>query len=180
MIGAAFFNAHVYEEIEADPRAITQAIGVVILVTICGAAGGLIQEIIDEATAADVILELASGLVFGIVRWALWVTIVLMVGGGLLRTSGTETSWAEMGRVLGFAYSPGVISIFSAIPEVGDIFILIAFFWILAAAIMAVRQGMDYEGTGRAILVVVIAAVVAIIPLVVIELFEWRFFDEIL
>ena len=82
--------------------------------------------------------------------------------------------------MLGFAYSPGVISIFSAIPEVGDIFILIAFFWILAAAIMAVRQGMDYEGTGRAILVVVIAAVVAIIPLVVIELFEWRFFNEIL
>ena len=180
MFGAAFFNAHTYEEIEADPKAITQAIGVVILVTICDALGSLIPEIVGEATARDVLLDLGSALAFGVVRWALWVTIVLMVGRGLLRASGTQTGWAEMGRVLGFAYAPGVVAIFSAIPLVGDSFILIAFFWILAAAIMAVRQGMDFESTGRAILVVVIAAVVAIIPLLAFEAFKWQLFNEIL
>ena len=45
--------------------------------------------------ARGIILGLVAGLMFGIVRWALWVTILLMVGGGLLRTSGTQTSWAE-------------------------------------------------------------------------------------
>ena len=108
MFGAAFFNAHTYEEIEGDPRAITQAVGVVLLVTVCDALGSLIPEILGDAMAREVLLDLGSALAFGVVRWALWVTIVLMVGRGLLRASGTQTSWAEMGRVLGFAYAPGV------------------------------------------------------------------------
>ena len=101
MIGAAFFNAHTYEEVEADQGALGQAIGVVILVTICGAIGGLIGDIIEGATFLGVVLGLCLGLTFGIVRWALWVTVILMVGGGLLRSSGTKTSWAEMGASIG-------------------------------------------------------------------------------
>lgn len=164
MIGAAFFNAHTYEEVEADQGALGQAIGVVILVTICGAIGGLVGDIIEGASFLGIIVGLCLGLTFGIVRWALWVTVVLMVGGGLLRTSGTQTSWGEMGRVLGFAYAPGVLSIFSWVPAVGEIFFLAGFLWTVAAAVMGVRQAMDFEGTGRAILVVVIAGAIAFIP----------------
>ena len=46
MLGAALFNAQTYEEIEADTTALGQALGVVILVTICGAIGGLVSDII--------------------------------------------------------------------------------------------------------------------------------------
>ena len=95
MIGAALFNAHTYEEIEADQGALGPAIGVVLLVTVCGAIGGLIDGLLGGEAARGIILGLVAGLMFGIVRWALWVTILLMVGGGLLRTSGTQTSWAE-------------------------------------------------------------------------------------
>ena len=173
MIGAALFNAHTYEEIEADQSALGQAIGVVILVTICGVIGGLIGGIIGDATAKEIILGLCYGLAFGIVRWALWVTVILMVGGGLLRSSGTQTSWAEVGRVLGFAYSPGVLAIFSWIPGVGWLFSVAAFFWTMAAAVMGVRQAMDFEGTGRAILVVVIAGVIGFIPWIILGIIEW-------
>ena len=172
MIGAALFNAHTYEEIEADQSALGQAIGVVILVTICGVIGGLVGGILGDATAKDIILGLCYGLAFGIIRWALWVTVILMVGGGLLRTSGTQTSWSEVGRVLGFAYTPGILAVFSWVPFVGDLFAVAAFFWTLAAAVLGVRQAMDFEGTGRAIVVVVIAGAIGFIPwiaLVVIE-----------
>ena len=67
MIGAALFNAHTYEEVEADQSALGQAIGVVILVTICGVIGGLVGGIIGDATAKDIILGLCYGLAFGIV-----------------------------------------------------------------------------------------------------------------
>ena len=164
MIGAALFNANTYEEIEADQSALGQAIGVVILVTICGAIGGLIGNIIEGASFLGIVVGLCLGLAFGIVRWALWVTVILMVGGGLLRTSDTQTSWAEMGRVLGFAYTPGVLAIFSWVPGIGWLFSIAAFFWTLAAAVMGVRQAMDFAGTGRAILVVVIAGVIGFIP----------------
>ena len=164
MIGAALFNAQTYEEVEADQNALGQALTVVVLVTICGAIGGLIGDILDGATALGLIVGLCIGLAFGIVRWALWVTVILMVGRGLLRTGNTETNWSEVGRVLGFAYTPGLLSIFSWIPGIGWLIWLVAFFWTLAAAIMGVRQAMDYDNTGRAILVVVIAGVVGFIP----------------
>ena len=111
MLGAALFNAQTYEEIEADQTALGQALGVVILVTVCGAIGGLVSDILSGASALGIILGLCFGLAFGIVRWALWVTVILMVGGSLLRTSNTQISWSEMGRVLGFAYTPGVLAI---------------------------------------------------------------------
>ena len=173
MIGAAFFDAHTYEEIEADSGALGQAVIVVLLVTFCGIIGGIIQGILQGEAASGVILGLVTGLAFGIVRWALWVTVILMVGGGLLRTSGTQTSWAEVGRVLGFAYTPGIITIFAWIPVVGWLVSLGAFIWTVATAVMGVRQALDFEGTGRAIAVVLIAAVIAAIPLLIIEVVEW-------
>lgn len=173
MIGAAFFNANTYEEVEADQNALGQAIGVVILVTICGAIGGLVADVLEGATALGIIIGICYGLAFGIVRWALWVTVILMVGGGLLRSSQTQTSWSEVGRVLGFAYTPGVLTIFAWIPAIGDLFSLAAFFWTLAAAIMAVRQAMDFEGTGRAILVVIIAGAIGFIPWLLLQIIQW-------
>ena len=168
MMGAAMFNADTYEEIEADPGAIGQAIGVVILVTICGAIGGAIGGLIGDASLLKIVLGLIAGLVFGIVRWAIWVSVLSLVGGMMLRTSGTQTSWAEIGRVVGFAYTPGVLSIFSFVPFIGWLFPVVAFVWTLAAVTMAVRQALDFESTGRAILVVLIAAVIGFIPWIIV------------
>ena len=179
MLGAALFNAHTYEEIEADQSALGQALAVVILVTVCGAIGGLVSDILAGASAIGIILGLCFGLAFGIVRWALWVTVIFMVGGSLLRTSNTQISWSEMGRVLGFAYTPGLLTIFSWVPGIGWLISLAAFFWTLAAAIMGVRQAMDFEGTGRAIAVVVIAGVIGFIPWVVLLIIQWVFLRSI-
>lgn len=172
MIGAAFFNAHTYEEVEADQNALGQAIGVVLLVTVCGVIGGIIEGILADEAAKGIIIGLIAGLAFGIVRWALWVTVILMVGGGLLRSGGTQTSWSEVGRVLGFAYTPGVLSIFAWVPVVGWLIAVAAFFWTLAAAVMGVRQAMDFEGTGRAIAVVVVAGAIGFIPWIILIIIE--------
>ena len=164
MMGAAFFNAHTYEEIEADTGALGQAIGVVLLVTLCGAAGGLIGALLSNEPLLGIILVLVSGLAFGIVRWAIWVTALYIVGGKMLRTSNTETSWGEVGRVFGFAYTPGVLYFFAFVPSIGWLFVAVALFWTLAAAVLAVRQAMDFESTGRAIVVTLIAGVIGFIP----------------
>ena len=122
MIGAALFNAETYEEIEADPGAIGQAILVVLLVTLCGAVGGIIGGLLGDASALRILLGVIAGLVFGIVRWAIWVSVLSLVGGMMLRTGSTHTSWAEIGRVVGFAYTPGILSIFSFVPFIGWMF----------------------------------------------------------
>ena len=173
MIGAAFFNRHTYEEIEADQGALGQAIGVVLLVTLCGIVGGIIGGLLGEASALRIVMGVIIGLVFGVVRWALWVSIMYLVGGKMLRTSDTETSWTEVGRVLGFAYTPGVLSLFIFVPVVGEIFWLVGFAWQVSAAVVAVRQAMDFESTGRAIGVVLLSAVVGFIPWIILKVIEW-------
>lgn len=164
MIGAAFFNRNTYEEIEADQGALGQAIGVVLLVTLCGIIGGVIDGLLSGNAVLGIILGVIGGLVFGIIRWALWVTIAYLVGGKMLRTGDTETSWSEVGRVIGFAYTPGVLSALWFIPFVGPVFPLVGFCWTLAAVVIAVRQALDFESTGRAIVVVLITGVIGFIP----------------
>ena len=168
MIGAAFFNRHTYEEIEADQGALGQAVGVVLLVTLCGIVGGIIGGLLGEASAIRIIVGAIGGLVFGIIRWALWVTVMYVVGGKMLRTGNTETSWGELGRVMGFAYTPGVLSVLSFVPAIGWLFPVVGFFWTLAAVTVAVRQAMDFESTGRAIGVVLLSAVIGFIPWIII------------
>ena len=119
MIGAALFNAETYEEIEADPGAIGQAVLVVVLVTLCGMVGGIIGTIWGGASALGVILVLIRDLAFGLLGWAIWVSVLSLVGGMMLRTGSTQTSWAEIGRVVGFAYTPRVLAIFSFVPFIG-------------------------------------------------------------
>lgn len=172
MIGAALFNAETYEEIEADPGAIGQAILVVILVTVCGAVGGLIGALLGGASALGITLALIAGLVFGVVRWAIWVSVLSLVGGMMLRTGSTHTSWAEIGRVVGFAYTPGVLYIFGFVPFIGWLFGVVAFLWTLAAVTVAVRQALDFESTGRAIAVVLLSAVIGFIPWIIIVIVQ--------
>ena len=173
MIGAALFNRHTYEEIEADQGALGQAIGVVLLVTLCGIIGGVIGGLLGEASALKIIMGAFIGLVFGVVRWALWVSVLYLVGGKLLRTGDTETSWAELGRVVGFAYTPGVLSIFSFVPAIGGLFPLIGFFWTLVAVIVAARQAMDFQSTGRAIGAVVLSGAIGFIPWLILVAIEF-------
>ena len=173
MIGAALFNRATYEEIEADQGALGQAIGVVLLVTLCGIIGGVIGGLMSGEAVLGIVLGVIGGLVFGIVRWALWVSVMFLVGGKMLRTSNTETSWSELGRVMGFAYTPGILSVLWFVPVVGGIFPLIGFCWTLAAVTVAVRQALDFESTGRAILVVLISGVIGFIPWVIIQVIQW-------
>ena len=168
MMGAAMFNADTYEEIEADPGAIGPAVGVVLLVTLCGMVGGLVGGLIAGAGLGVIVLGLVAGLVFGILRWAIWVSVVSLVGGMMLRTGNTQTSWAEIGRVVGFAYTPGILSIFTFVPFIGWLFPVVAFVWTAAAVTLAVRQALDFESTGRAIVVVLISAVIGFIPWVIV------------
>lgn len=139
----------------------------VLLVTVCGIIGGIIDGMLSGEPTRGIIAGVIGGLFFGIVRWAIWVTALYIVGGKMLRTGTTQTSWGEVGRVFGFAYTPGVLYLFTFVPIIGNLFAVVAFFWTLAAAVVAVRQAMDFESTGRAIVVTLIAAVIGLIPWII-------------
>jgi hypothetical protein len=156
MLGAAKLQVWTYEEVEADTDATGQAAGVVALVAIAtaiGMVGGGGRGII-------------GGLISAFVGWAIWAALTYGVGTLL---GGTAT-WGELLRTLGFAQAPGVLYVFGAIPVIGWLVRVVVAIWILIAAIIAIRQALDF-GTGRAVLTAVIAWIVIMILGAIVGLF---------
>jgi hypothetical protein len=149
MIGAARLDVSVYEEVEADSTATGQAAGVVAIVALCSAIGGI------GAGAQGVF----SGLIGALVGWAIWAGITYLIGDKML--GGTAT-WGELLRTLGFAQAPGVLFALGAVPLLGELVSIAVALWILVTGIVAIRQALDF-GTGRAIA----TAVLGFIPYVI-------------
>jgi hypothetical protein len=94
-----------------------------------------------------------------ILGWAVWAGITFLIGTTIFKTPTTHADWGQMARVLGFAQSPGVLTILGVIPGVGGILFIVAFIWQLLAMVVAVRQGLDYSSTWRAVGVVIVGAI---------------------
>jgi len=143
MIRAAKLDVTLYEEVEKDPGATTQAFLVVLIVAICGGIGA-----IGALGAKGIIM----GIIGGIVGWVIWSALIFIVGVKIFKHT---SDMGELLRCLGFAYSPGVLNILGFIPIVGFIVRIITFIWVLVTFVIAVRQALDVE-TGRAVLVSII------------------------
>lgn len=155
MMGAARLNVVTFEEVESDSSATKQAMLVVIFVSIAGAIGGL----------SGGPLGLIAGLLFGLIQWAAWAGVTYFIGTTILKTPGTQADWGQLARTTGFAQTPGLLKVLSFLPAVGPLIFLVASIWQLVAMVIAVRQALDYQSTGRAIGVVVIGFLIVVIPL---------------
>lgn len=138
MKGAAMLDVGVYEEVEADESATTQAAIVVAIVAVAGAIGGAGQG------GAGII----GGVIAAIVGWLLWAGITYLIGDKLF--GGTAT-WGELLRTIGFAQAPGVLYVLAIIPILGWVARIVVALWVLVAGIIAIRQALDFS-TGKAVL----------------------------
>jgi hypothetical protein len=75
-----------------------------------------------------------------------------MAGASFFRTAETETDFAEVMRTTGFAFTPGLLLGFGATPPLaaGIAIVWVVRLWVLVAAIVAIRQALDFS-TARAI-----------------------------
>jgi hypothetical protein len=149
MIGAAKLDAATYEEVEADQSAISQALIVVILAAVAGGIGAI----------GDGVTQIFMRLAMVLIGWVVWATLTWLVGTKLLAEPQTHADLGQMLRVLGFAYVPQLLLFLAFIPILGWLIAIAVFFWTIACFVVAVRQGLDYTSTGKAVLVVLIAFV---------------------
>ena len=75
---------------------------------------------------------------------------------------GGTATYGEMLRTLGFAQSPNVLLIFSAIPLLGGLLRFVLLIWVLLAGLIAIRQALDV-GTGKAIITAILGWIVMVI-----------------
>lgn len=137
MMGAATLDSAVYEEVEADTGATSQAaivVGIVAIASAIGAAGGGIGAAIGSLIAA-------------FLGWLAWAGITYLIGD---KVFGGTATWGELLRTLGFAQSPGVLYILGFVPVLGTLLRFVVGIWILVAGVIAIRQALDFS-TGKAI-----------------------------
>lgn len=151
IIRAIKLDPQLYEEVEADPHSLPQAIGLVILSSI---ASGIAT--ISQGFNASIL----GGTLGALIGWFVWSYIIYFVGSKLLPESQTEADYGQLLRTIGFASAPGLIAIVGIIPFLYTIALFVAGIWMLIATIIAVRQALDYTSTGRAIIVSVIGWII--------------------
>ena len=154
MLGAARLNVQTYEDVEHDSGATLQALLVVVLVSIASVVGQLIG-----GTDAGVGWIIVSGVIRGVVSWALWALFAWLIGATLLKTAQTEANWGQLARCTGFAQTPGILNVFFFIPILGTIIYLVALVWTITCMIVAVRQSLDYTSSLRAFFVILLALI---------------------
>jgi hypothetical protein len=154
MIGAMQADVKIFEEIEADPNAMTQAVTVIVIAGVAALIGNFFRSGIAGGVA---------GLVGSLLGYALFALLVFLIGTKVMPEPTTKADFNETFRTVGFAASPGVFSILAIIPYLGPLISLLVGLWSLVIAVIAVRQVLDYSNTGRAIIVCIIAGVICMI-----------------
>jgi hypothetical protein len=141
IIRAAKLESRLYEEVKTDEDTTIQALVVVLL-------SGLYVSI-GASTHAGVGGMVMGGLV-ALLAWYIWTLLTSILEVKLFPISQTSASHRELWRTLGFASAPGVLRVFGAIPGFTGIAFLVAAVWMFIAAVIAVRQALDYTSTVRA------------------------------
>lgn len=156
MIGAAKLDVATYEEVKADSTATVQAMCVVLLVllsavvSVTGWADPNAHYVFVASAAIRSILN-----VFGmaLIGWVVWAFLIWLIGTKYLAEAETHAGVGPLMRALGFAASPGIIGALGWIPYLGGEILNVAWIWMFAASVVAIRQALNYKSTGRAILV---------------------------
>jgi Yip1-like protein len=146
LIGAAALDVAIYEEVEADPSAMSQALAVVVLSSLAAGIG-------TRGMGGTSIGNIGFISVAALMAWAAWALITFQIGSRLMPEPQTRVDVGQLMRTIGFSAAPGMLRVFGAIPGVTIPAFAIAAVWMLAAMIVAVRQALDYTSTRRAIAV---------------------------
>jgi hypothetical protein len=164
VLRAVKLDPQVYEEVEADPEALPQAMIVVILSSVAAGIGSM---------GSGRQMGIITGTIVALIAWYVWAYFVFFIGTKFLPEPQTQTDHKELLKTIGFASSPGLIRIFGILPFIRGFVFLIAAIWMLVAMIIAVRQALDYTSTGRAVGVCLIGWIVQmIIGLILFSIFK--------
>lgn len=147
VLRAVKLDVHLFEEVQADPRAMGQAVAVVILSSMAAGIGtwriGGINAVLGNAFTS-------------LLGWYIWAYLTYFIGTRLLPEPQTNAEPGELLRTLGFASAPGIIRVVAIVPGLAESTFLVAALWMLTAMVIAVRQSLAYESTWRAVGVCVV------------------------
>jgi hypothetical protein len=148
LMGVLVLDPIAFEEIEADRHAAMQSIIVVMMVCV---AGGFAAKGLGLAGVSG----FATGTIVSLGALLVWVAVVTTLGTITVPEPQTRSDFPELLRVLGFATAPALFIALAAMQSVAPLVLTVVMLWTIAAAVMGVRQALDYRSLTRAIAVCV-------------------------
>jgi hypothetical protein len=158
VIRAALLDVAFFNEVESDTSLNTEALLVVIIVSIAGGIGAFIGTLFTGKIGAAV-LALFVSIILGVVNYYIWAYVTYFVGTNLFE--GTADT-GELLRVLGYASGPRLLSVFSFVPCLGAIIGFAVAIWALVAGFIGVREALDLD-TGKTLVTVIIGWIIIFI-----------------
>lgn len=163
LLGAAALDAAIYEEVEADPSAITQAFAVVVLSSVAAGLGA-------RTPGANTFENIVFVSIVALIAWAAWALVVFQIGSRVLPAPDTRVDVGQLLRTIGFSASPGLLRVLGMMEAIAIPVFVVASLWMLLAMIVAVRQALDFQSTARAVAVCVLGWMLALAIAVVLGL----------
>jgi len=158
IVRASKLDVNLYEEVEADKRAMGQAMGVVVLSSIAAGIGS-----IGSIGVEGIVI----GTITALIAWFVWAYMTYFIGAKIIPEPQTKADVGELLRTIGFSSSPGLLRVLGIIPGIAGIVFAITSIWMLTAMVIAVRQALDYQSTLRAVGVCIIGWVIQAIILMI-------------
>ena len=155
LLGAASLDAAIYEEVEADQTATSQALAVVVLSSVAAGLGA-------GGFGGTTIGNVAFFSLVALLGWATWALVVFEIGTRLLPEAATRSDVGELLRTIGFSTTPGLMRVLGILPGLTVPVFIVTSLWMLATMIVAVRQALDFTSTIRAVVVCALGWVLAV------------------
>lgn len=153
LVGAVRLDSAVYEEVEHDASAITQAAAVVIVASLTTS----VSWYFGVGGASRILW----GTMQTLLAWVVGAAVLWLVGTRVLPGKQTEAGIGQLLRTVGFAQAPAAFGLLVVVPVVGLFVPFIVSLWVVAATFVAVRQALDYDDTFRAVIVCLLSWVVS-------------------
>ena len=160
LVGAMSLDRTAYEEIEADSRALGQAVLVVI--------GSSIAAGVGLAGTASTAREVGVAMAASLAGWISWAALVYYLGSNVFAETQTRADIGQLARTIGFSAAPGLFFVLLVVPRFRVATFLLVSLWMTVAMVVAVRQALDYRGTSRAIVVCLVGWVLALLVALVV------------
>ena len=170
-IRAAKVEPALYEEVERDENATTEAGIIVAIAALASAIGAAVL------TPSTFVGTFIGTLLSALLGWVLWSYITYYIGTRVM--NGTATP-GELLRTIGYAQPPqllGILAILGVIPILGWLIVLllglVLLIWSIWAGIVAVRQALDFDTMKAAITVIIGAIPFLILRFIIAAIFRF-------
>ena len=163
---AVLLDATFYQEVETDTSLNKEALLIVIVASVAGTIGAFIGGI--GGGIGKALLSALLALIAGVAGYYIWAYVTYFVG---TRLFDGDADPGQMLRTLGYAYAPQILSLLRFIRCIGWPLWIAGVVWSLVAAVIAVREALDFDTTKALITTAIGWIIMAIVSAVIMVVF---------